>query len=107
MSNNSALRGGAIYLEKIQFCDNRGSWGGAMYLVYGTLYINSNKSVEFIMNRFKVGQFILSRVIASPLMPPVNYSAKLTTQHFKEVLSMSHHHHYNKIRVSISYSVCQ
>ena len=62
-SNNFAIYGGALILRNstahvdtdgIQFYNNRGSWGGAMYFVYGTMYINTNKSVKFIMNTAQV-----------------------------------------------------
>ena len=62
-SNNSAFYGGALILRNstahvdtdgIQFYNNRGSLGGALYFNHGTMYINSNKSIKFIINTTQI-----------------------------------------------------
>ena len=58
-NNSGKRRGGAIHLENstfyvdtnfVHFSDNKAVSGGAMYLGYGTMHINSNKSVMFSTN---------------------------------------------------------
>ena len=67
--HNSAFRGGALFIvntivhvdtDDIHFYDNSASLGGAMYFIYGTMYINSNRSITLlqIQHKFKVVQFI-------------------------------------------------
>ena len=84
--NNSALGGGAVFLENltilvdtdtIHFYNNRGMWGGAMYFMYGTMYINSNKSVKFITNTAQLqgGAIYIESGIRSSII--VDYCAKL------------------------------
>ena len=67
-----------------------------MYFVYGSMYINCNKSVKFIANTAQIqgGAIYLELGVHSSII--VNDSANLfflTTLHFKEVLFMSYHHH--------------
>ena len=59
ISKFSASNGGAIHVYNstihvntgnIHFGNNRASLGGAMFFEYGTMNINSNKSVEFVTN---------------------------------------------------------
>ena len=95
-SNNSALGnigeiqpkngGGAIYLRNstihvnpcaITFYGNRGTLGGAMYFIYGTLHIKSNTSVMFITNTAQVqgGAIYIESGVPSSII--VDNSAKL------------------------------
>ena len=105
LNNNSALKGGAIYLynstihvntDTILFYDNRDSWRGAIYLVYGTIHINPNKSLEFVKNTAQVQGTAIYVESGDSFSVSVDSSAKLfllTIQHFKEVPSMLCHHH--------------
>ena len=113
-SNDSALGnvgkiqpingGGAIYLLNstfhvntytITFYGNRGTLGGAMHFVYGTMYIKSNTSVMFITNtaQFRGGVIYIDSGVPPPslliILPSYTFS---TTLHIKEVLSTSSHH---------------
>ena len=95
-SNNSALGnereiqlkngGGAVFLKNsiihvntyaITFYGNRGTWGGAMYFIYGTMYIKSNTSVMFIANTAQVqgGAIYIESGVPSSII--VHNSAKL------------------------------
>ena len=58
-NNNSAIYGGGFLLRSsvahvgtdgINFVNNKGANGGALYFNYGTMYVNTNKTVTFIMN---------------------------------------------------------
>ena len=62
-SNNSAFYAGALMLNNstahvdtdgFQFYSNKGLKGGAMYFAHGSLYINANKSVMFVMNTAQI-----------------------------------------------------
>ena len=86
LSDNSALKGGAIALQNItihvdtdaiHFYNNSGMWGGAMYFIYGTMYINSNRSVTFITNTAYVqgGAIYIESGVPSSII--VDNSAKL------------------------------
>ena len=95
-SNNSALGnigevqpnngGGAVFLRNstiyvntyaITFYGNRGTLGGAMYFMYGTMHIKSNTSVMFITNTAQVqgGAIYIESGVNSSII--VDNSAKL------------------------------
>ena len=83
-SHNSAVSGGALDLRNstahintsgVKFYNNRASLGGAMYLVYGTMYINANNSIKFIMNSAQVkGGAIYIEAGIRPSITIGNYS---------------------------------
>ena len=63
VNNHAAKYGGALSLENptahmntssVEFYDNRASYGGAITFMYGSMIINTNKSVKFIMNSAKI-----------------------------------------------------
>ena len=58
-THNSARLGGAVYLhfsticidsDAMHFYHNSGSLGGGIYFLYGDMHINTNKSVTFVNN---------------------------------------------------------
>ena len=83
-SHNSAEYGGALSLENstahvntsgIEFYDNRASVGGAIFFWYGSMIINTNKSVKFIMNSAEVnGGAIYMEKGVRPAIVVGNYS---------------------------------
>ena len=61
--NHAAKYGGALLLQNstahvntsgIEFYDNRASVGGAIFITYGSININTNKSLKFITNSAQV-----------------------------------------------------
>ena len=89
-SKNSATHGGAAYLinstihvdtDAIHFHGNSGYWGGAIYFRYGTMYINSNRSVKFIANAAQLqgGAIFIETGVRSSII--VDNSAKLLFFH--------------------------
>ena len=88
-SNNSALYGGDICMDNstvhvvtdgIHFYNNRGLQGGAIHIGYSTLYINSNKSVNFIMN---IGQIQGGAIYIAACIPS---SSCIILDKFAEIL---------------------
>ena len=63
-SNNSAYRGGTLYLDSnstihidagyVHFYNNNGSRGGVVYLRYGLMHINANGYARFNLNTAQV-----------------------------------------------------
>ena len=88
-SNNSALYGRDICMDNstvhvvtdgIHFYNNRGLQGGAIHIGYSTLYINSNKSVNFIMN---IGQIQGGAIYIAACIPS---SSCIILDKFAEIL---------------------
>ena len=85
--NSASLRGGALELVNstvhmntggIKFYDNKASYGGAMFSFYGTMIINANKSINFIMNSAKMqGGAIHIEAGVGPSIVVGNYSKLL------------------------------
>ena len=109
-SHNSAFRGGAILTynatiiivgkdAEILFYNNTATEGGAVYLVYSTMHIYAHGLVQFIMNTAVQGGtvFIYSHRSNCSAIIVNNFAALfltlLTILPFKEVLSISFHHH--------------
>ena len=86
-SHNSVDQsGGAVYLsnstihvetDTVHFYNNSGESGGAMCLVYGSMYINSKGTVTFTMNtaKYQGGAIYIESGAPSPII--VDNSAKL------------------------------
>ena len=85
--NHAAKYGGALSLQNltvhvntsgIEFYDNRASVGGAIYFAYGSMIINTNKSLKFIMNSAQVnGGAIYIETGVRPSIIVGNYSKLL------------------------------